>query len=187
MRHLKKISKLGRTASHRKAMLANMASSLLGSQGGRIITTVPKAKALRSVVERLITHAKKGSLAARRHTARTIRDKAVLARLFGTIAPLYKEREGGYTRILKLRDRKGDGAGLAIVELVNLRGEEQPRRTRKKSSASKPGAVETGGKKPGKPQSTGAATSPALPETAPGVEPLSPPAAGDGDGSTEKK
>ncbi len=116
MRHLKSGRKLGRTASHRKATLANLAIALLSHKS--IVTTTPKAKEARSTVERLVTFAKKGDLAARRQVLRTIRDKALVKELFEEIAPKYAERNGGYTRIIKIGRRKGDNAPLAIFELV---------------------------------------------------------------------
>ena len=116
MRHLKAGRKLNRTASHRKAMFENMAASLIEHE--RITTTLPKAKELRSVVERLITHAKRGDLHGVRTIAKKIHDKSLIYKLMHDIAPGYKEREGGYTRVLKVGFRKGDNAEVAIVELV---------------------------------------------------------------------
>ena len=116
MRHLKSGRKLNRTSSHRKAMLSNMATSLL--QHERIQTTDAKAKEVRRVAERLITFAKKGGLHNRRLAFRTIRDEKVLAKLFEEIGPRYAERAGGYTRILKLGYRKGDNAPVSVIELV---------------------------------------------------------------------
>jgi len=116
MRHLKSGRKLGRTASHRKATLANLASALIEHKS--IVTTTPKAKEARSTVERLITFAKKGDVASRRQVLRTIRDKTLVKDLFENIAPKYSERNGGYTRIIKIGNRKGDNARLAIFELV---------------------------------------------------------------------
>ena len=116
MRHLKSGRKLGRTTSHRKATLANLASALFEHKS--IVTTTPKAKEARSTVERLITFAKKGDLASRRQVLRTIRDKNLVKDLFEKIAPKYSNRNGGYTRIIKIGNRKGDNAPLAIFELV---------------------------------------------------------------------
>ena len=116
MRHLKSGRKLGRTASHRKATLANLAAALIEHKS--IVTTTPKAKEARSTVERLITFAKKGDVASRRQVLRTIRDKNLVKDLFEKIAPKYTERNGGYTRIIKIGNRKGDNARLAIFELV---------------------------------------------------------------------
>ena len=116
MRHKRKGRKLGRTSSHRKAMLANMAIALF--QHERIKTTEPKSKELRRTAEKLITLAKKGNLHARRQAAKTIHDKKVLQKLFDDIGPRYAERQGGYTRIVKLGMRFGDGAPMAVIELV---------------------------------------------------------------------
>jgi large subunit ribosomal protein L17 len=117
MRHRKKGRLLNRTAEHRNAMLRNMASSLF--RHGRIETTEAKAKDLRTFAEPLITKAKRGDLHARRLVARKIIEPEVVAKLFDEIGPRYSERAGGYTRVLKLGHRSGDGADLAIIELVD--------------------------------------------------------------------
>lgn len=117
MRHRKTGRKLSRTASHRKATLRNMATSLF--QHGRITTTTAKAKELRPYAERLITLAKRGDLHARRLVARKIADRAVLGKLFDELGPRYETRPGGYTRILKLGNRQGDSAEMALIELVD--------------------------------------------------------------------
>ncbi len=122
MRHLNSVNKLNKTASHRHAMLANLAMSILDKE--RVITTLAKAKVVRGVVERLITHAKKGGLHKMRIAAETVRDKAILKKLFTDIAPSYKEREGGYTRILKLGERPGDNALECIIELTGRNSQE---------------------------------------------------------------
>ena len=116
MRHLNKGRKLNRTSSHRKAMFANMATSLF--QHERITTTDAKAKELRGVAEGLIQLGKRGDLHARRQAFQTIRDQVVLKKLFDQIAPRYQNREGGYTRIMKNGTRKGDAAPVSIIELV---------------------------------------------------------------------
>ena len=120
MRHLKSGRKLGRTASHRKATMANIAASLIEHKS--IITTTPKAKEARSVVERLITFAKRGDLAARRQVLRTVRNKELVKELFEEIAPKYKDRPGGYTRVIKIGQRRGDNAHMAVFELVGYEG-----------------------------------------------------------------
>lgn len=130
MRHLSVGRKLNRTASHRKAMLSNMAVSILDKE--RIETTLPKAKEVRRVVERLITYAKKGTLAARRLAARRVNDKDVLRKLFEDIGPAFKDRNGGYVRIIKTRERKGDNALMAIIELVGRSNLETVRKRKKK-------------------------------------------------------
>lgn len=117
MRHRKKGRQLGRTASHREAMLRNMAISLF--RHGRIETTTAKAKELRPFAERLVTLAKRGDLHSRRLAARKIHDKDVLFSLFDVIGPRFSERPGGYTRVLKLGHRAGDGAEMAFIELVD--------------------------------------------------------------------
>lgn len=116
MRHKRKGRKLGRTSAHRKAMLANMATALFKHE--RIKTTEPKSKELRRTAEKLITLAKKDSLHSRRLAARKIHDKEILKKLFGDIGPRYTDRNGGYTRITKLGTRFGDGAPMAVIELV---------------------------------------------------------------------
>jgi len=110
-------------------MLSNLAVSILDKE--RVETTLPKAKEVRGVVERLITYAKKGDLAARRLAARRVNDTTVLRKLFAEIGPAFKDRNGGYTRIVKTRERKGDNALMAIVELVGIGGAETVRRRRK--------------------------------------------------------
>jgi large subunit ribosomal protein L17 len=128
MRHNNDHKKLGRTAAHRKAMLGNMVTSLF--QKERITTTAAKAREARRLAERMITFARKGDLSSRRHVARTVKDHAVLQKLFDDIAPRYMDRPGGYTRILKLGTRKGDAAETAILELV---GEKDKPRGKKKN------------------------------------------------------
>jgi len=117
MRHRMKGRALSRTASHRKATLRNMATSLIRHE--RIETTTAKAKELRPFVERLITLGKRGDLHARRLAGRSIADRQVLGKLFDDIGPRFNERPGGYTRILKLGNRRGDAAEMALIELVD--------------------------------------------------------------------
>ena len=121
MRHGKKIAKLGRTAPHRKAMLSNMMASLFINE--RVTTTQTRAKELKRTAERVLTCAKKGDLHARRQVLRVIADKQVVAKLFDELGPRYKGRNGGYTRVIKLGPRRGDGAFMSIVELVDRPGE----------------------------------------------------------------
>ena len=120
MRHGKKIAKLGRTASHRKAVLSNMMMSLFANE--RITTTQIRAKALRRTAEKVITFAKKGDLHARRQVLRVIADKQIVSKLFDELGPRYKSRNGGYTRVVKLGPRRGDGAFMSIIELVDRPG-----------------------------------------------------------------
>ena len=108
--------RLGGSSSHQKALLANLATSLF--EHGRIKTTEPKARALRPYAEKLITHAKKGTLHNRREVMKKIRDKDVVHVLFAEIGPFFSDRAGGYTRIIKVENRKGDNAPMAVIELV---------------------------------------------------------------------
>ena len=108
--------RLGGSSSHQKALLANLATSLF--ERGRIKTTEPKARALRPYAEKLITHAKKGTLHNRREVMKKIRDKDVVHTLFAEIGPFFADRNGGYTRIIKVEARKGDNAPMAVIELV---------------------------------------------------------------------
>jgi large subunit ribosomal protein L17 len=108
--------RLGGSSSHQKALLANLATSLF--EHGRIKTTEPKARALRPYAEKLITHAKKGTLHNRREVLKKIRDKDVVHALFEEIGPFFADRNGGYTRIIKVEARKGDNAPMAVIELV---------------------------------------------------------------------
>ncbi|NNF52063.1 MAG: 50S ribosomal protein L17 [Gammaproteobacteria bacterium] len=117
MRHRNSGRRLGRNSSHRQAMFRNMASSLLLHE--TIKTTVPKAKELRRVVEPLITMAKQDDVARRRRAFDRLRNKEVVGKLFTTLGPRYKERPGGYMRILKCGMRPGDSAPMAIVQLVD--------------------------------------------------------------------
>ena len=116
MRHQAKGRQLSRTATHRRALLNNLAASLF--LHGRVVTTEAKAKELRPVAEKLITLARRGDLHARRLAARRIREREALTRLFSEIGPRFAARPGGYTRILKLGHRSGDGADVARIELL---------------------------------------------------------------------
>src|ERR1700737_1465506 len=107
--------RLGGSSSHQKAILANLATALF--EHGRIKTTEPKARALRPYAEKLITHAKKGTLHNRREVLKKIRDKDVVHSLFAEIGPFFADRDGGYTRIIKVEARKGDNAPMAVIEL----------------------------------------------------------------------
>ena len=117
MRHKKSGRKLGRTSSHRKAMFRNMAASLLLHE--TIKTTLPKAKELRRVVEPLIILAKKDDISNRRLAFSRLRDKVIVGKLFNDLGPHFKERPGGYLRILKIGQRSGDSAPMAIVQLID--------------------------------------------------------------------
>ena len=117
MRHRKAGRRFNRRAGHRKAMFANMAAALIKHE--QIVTTLPKAKDLRPVVEKLITLAKRGDLHARRLAIAQIRDESMVRKLFDTLGPRYQERPGGYTRVLKAGFRYGDSAPVAVIELVD--------------------------------------------------------------------
>src|SRR5947208_9263813 len=116
MRHLKRTAKLGRTGSHRNAMLANLVCSLIKHK--RVTTTLPKAKAARSVAEKVVTLGKKGTLHDRRLAASRLHQEDAVKILFNDIAPIFKTRPGGYTRIIRLDERRGDAAQRAILEWV---------------------------------------------------------------------
>jgi large subunit ribosomal protein L17 len=132
--------KLGRTTSHRLALFRNQLASLIENE--RIVTTLPKAKELRPLIEKLVTLGKNDSVHARRQAARMIADDALIAKLFGTLGPRFSERPGGYTRIIKLGSRRGDAAEMAILEFV---GYELP--AEKKEAAAPPAAPSKRGKK----------------------------------------
>ncbi len=117
MRHGHKGRRLNRTSSHRKAMFGNMTVALLKHE--QIKTTLPKAKDLRAYVERMITLGKRGDLHARRQAMSRLHDRSILSKLFGELAERYKDRPGGYTRVLKAGNRYGDMAPMAIIELVD--------------------------------------------------------------------
>jgi large subunit ribosomal protein L17 len=142
MRHKKKTIKLGRTAEHRKALLANQICSLIEHQ--RIKTTLAKAKAVRPLAEKMVTLGKKGSIHARRMALATLRQKRAVKKLFDEIAPRSTNRNGGYTRIVRLGQRKSDSASMAFIEWVDVAPvtEEKPAEEkapkRKKEAAPKP-------------------------------------------------
>jgi large subunit ribosomal protein L17 len=117
MRHGKVHRKLNRTAEHRRAMFANMCAALIKHE--QIVTTLPKAKELRPIVEKLVTLGKKGGLAMRRQAISEMRDQDQVRKLFDTLATRYKDRQGGYTRIIKAGYRASDAAPIAVIELVD--------------------------------------------------------------------
>ena len=117
MRHGNAHRKLNRKAEHRRAMFANMAASLIRHE--QIVTTLPKAKDLRPIVEKLVTLGKRGDLHARRQAIAEMRDVAMVKKLFDVIGPRYKDRNGGYTRVLKAGYRYGDSAAVAVIEFVD--------------------------------------------------------------------
>ena len=126
MRHGKAHRKLGRTSAHRTAMFANMSASLIKHE--QIVTTLPKAKELRPFVEKLVSLGKRGDLHARRIAISRVRDHDQVRKLFDTLGPRYKAREGGYIRVLKAGFRHGDNAAMAVIEFVdrdvNARGQD---------------------------------------------------------------
>lgn len=135
MRHGKKVKKLGRTKSHRKAMLVNLAASLFMYQ--MIKTTEAKAKEVRKLAEKVISLAKRGDLHAHRQVYDVIRDRKLVKKIFNEIAPKFKDREGGYTRTVKLGIRKGDGAPLSVVELLMERAPKEEKKGKKEKGAKK--------------------------------------------------
>lgn len=137
MRHRKRTVKLGRTSSHRRAMFRNMVTSLLDRE--RIETTVAKAKEASSLAEKMVTLAKRGTLHARRQALAYVMDKQVVSKLFSALAERYADRNGGYTRIIRTGFRQGDGAELALVEMV---GRIAPKPKAKKKKAKKAEASE---------------------------------------------
>jgi large subunit ribosomal protein L17 len=143
MRHQKKTVKLGRTSEHRKALLANQVCSLIEHQ--RIKTTLAKAKAVRPLAEHMVTLGKKGSIHARRTALATLRQKGAVKKLFDDIAPRSAERNGGYTRIVKLGQRKSDSAAMAFIEWVDMAEivEEKPaKKAKRKEPEAKPKETE---------------------------------------------
>jgi len=139
MRHKKSGRKLGRTAAHRKAMLSNMAAALITYK--KIKTTDPRAKELRRYIEPLITFAKRGDMHARRQVLRKLHHKNIVNTLFSEIAPVYANRNGGYTRIIKLGFRDNDRAPISLIELVDIVGTEstgEDKKSKKKDSDKAP-------------------------------------------------
>jgi large subunit ribosomal protein L17 len=135
MRHLKSGRKLGRTTAHRKALFRNLVTALI--QRERVRTTLAKAKELRKHAEKTITLGKKGTLHARRLALKNIQNKEAFLKLFGSLSERYASRNGGYTRILKVGNRRGDDAPMAIIELVDRDGEakaEEPKKGKKADS-----------------------------------------------------
>jgi len=130
-RHANAGRKLSRNSSHRKALLDNLVRAVILSESIR--TTTPKAKEARRLVERVITKARQNTLAARRVVHKTVRDQAALARLFETIGPRFKERPGGYTRIIHVENRVGDNAPMSILELVEKSEKAEPEKKAEKA------------------------------------------------------
>jgi len=133
MRHRLAHRKLGRTTEHRKAMMANMAASLIEHE--QLVTTLPKAKEMKPYMDKLITLAKRGDLAARRRAISTIRNKDAVKKLFDVMGERYAERNGGYTRVLKAGFRHGDNAPMAVIELVDRDPEARGKADRERHEA----------------------------------------------------
>jgi len=175
MRHQKKTIKLGRTAEHRKALLANQVCSLIEHQ--RIKTTLAKAKAVRPLAERMVTLGKNGSIHARRTALATLRQKNAVKKLFDDIAPRSAERNGGYTRIVKLGQRQSDSASMAFIEWVDMaevieaKPEEEKKAKRKKAEP-KPKRPETDRAEPIEEEPAGKEEKPAEKEEKPAEAPV---------------
>ena len=167
MRHQKKTIKLGRTAEHRKALLANQVCSLIEHQ--RIKTTLAKAKAVRPLAEKMVTLGKRGSIHARRTALATLRQKNAIKKLFDDIAPRSTERNGGYTRIVKLGQRKSDSAPMAFIEWVDAAPAIEEKAAEEKKAKRK--AVEPGTKQEPAPQPEAPASEEKEPTPAPAEEP----------------
>ena len=135
MRHRKRHGKLGRTSAHRKALFRNMVTSLLDQE--RIETTDAKAKELRRLADRMITLGKRGGLHARRQALSVIRSREITAKVFDELADRFRERPGGYTRVLKARRRSGDAAPISIIELVESAPAEASKKADKKAAKRK--------------------------------------------------
>ncbi|HOD17852.1 MAG: 50S ribosomal protein L17 [Candidatus Cloacimonadaceae bacterium] len=134
MRHRVEGRKFGREKAHRTALFRNLVKSLLSSPNGRIETTLAKAKSLRSYVERLITYGKKDTVASRRLAYEMLGNRTLVKKLFDEVAPLFQDRNGGYTRILKTGFRKGDSAPMAIIEFVNASEIKEEKKETKKAA-----------------------------------------------------
>ncbi len=161
--------RLGGSSSHQKALLANLATSLF--EHGRIKTTEPKARALRPYAEKLITHAKKGTLHNRREVMKKIRDKDVVHVLFDQIGPFFADRNGGYTRIIKVEARKGDNAPMAVIELVREKTvTSEANRARRSRSGSDTGSGAAASKKTAPVAAAAAPQAAVEPEAAVGPE-----------------
>jgi large subunit ribosomal protein L17 len=169
MRHLKRTAKLGRTGSHRNAMLANMVCSLITER--RITTTLAKARAARSVAEKMVTLGKNGTIHDRRIAAARLHQEDAVRILFNEIAPSQKERHGGYTRIIKMHQRQGDAAQLAILEWVDAPAKTMPAKKEAAETATTPApAVTDATAAPAAETKTAAEVKPAAEATKPAEE-----------------
>jgi large subunit ribosomal protein L17 len=152
MRHLNSGRKLKRTAPHRKALMESLATSLILYK--QVRTTLAKAKEMRMFIEPLITKAKKDSVPARRHVSRFIKNREALTMLFSEVAPKAQERPGGYTRVIKLGQRHGDGGEVAIIELVDFNAADEAEKRRKPSKEKEAAPAEKEEKKEAKAESS---------------------------------
>ena len=171
MRHRKAGVKLGRTASHRRALMRNMLTSLF--ENDRVITTTAKAKAVRPLADKMVTLAKRGDLHARRQVLAFLTKKSVTHKLFSEIKDRYMDRSGGYTSLVKIGPRRGDGAELAVVELIKPADQQKAKKTRKKKGAPKPKAAPEAKAAPKKEAAPAAPSAPSVEATAekqPGVK-----------------
>jgi len=150
MRHLKTGRKLGRTTAHRKALFRNMVTALIRRE--RIRTTLAKAKELRSHVEKTITLGKKGTLHAKRLARKVVAEKEAFSKLFGALSERYAQRSGGYTRIIKIGNRRGDDAPMAFIELVDREEKAPAAKTEKKAAPKKDAAKKPEKKAEAKPE-----------------------------------
>jgi large subunit ribosomal protein L17 len=148
MRHRKKTIKLGRTSEHRSALLASLVCNLIEAK--RIITTVPKAKAARSLAEKMVTLGKRGDLASRRRAISILRRPERVGALFESVAPAFKDRQGGYTRIMRLGRRSGDSSEMCILEWVNFVPQPPKKKTEKKGEKKAEGGEAAKATKPAK-------------------------------------
>jgi len=146
MRHRKKTIKLGRTSSHREALLASLVVNLI--ERGRIKTTLPKARAARPLAEKMVTVARQGTLAARRRAISRLRNVAAVNKLFETVAPQFKDRAGGYTRVMKLGKRVSDSSEMVLLEWVTRATIEAPKKETPKKETAKADAEKSAEKKP---------------------------------------
>lgn len=145
MRHAMKGRKLGRTTSHRTALFRNQLASLVERE--RIITTLPKAKELRRIVERVVTRGRADTVASRRWVRTWLQDRSLVRKLFDDISPRFVDRPGGYTRIIKLGPRQGDGAELAVLEFVDFERGAAPAPEKSEAKSAPKGRVKKGAKK----------------------------------------
>ena len=163
MRHRKNNVGLNRTPAHRKALLANLTTALVTHK--KIVTTLPKARATRRYAERIITFARRGDIAARREVLKKLHSRDVVKVLFDEIGPKFKDRPGGYTRIIKMDNRHGDNAPMAILELVGFATDDVAKKTKRKTSAQKSATAKKADSKKAAPKKEEAPAAEATAET----------------------